>query len=174
MMKRPRWSYRLLIALVVLGLSLAACGGKEKKKATPTPAPSPAATESVEATPAPSAIPTETVEGPAEGTEPAGMLTGVSGDPVKGKALFASAGCATCHNVDTDEALTGPSLKGLGSEAAEGQIDGVPALEFLHQSIVDPGAALADEFPNVMPSFKDTLTEEQIQDLIAYLVTLTN
>jgi mono/diheme cytochrome c family protein len=171
-MRKPRWSYRLLIVLVILGLSLAACGGKEKKKATPVPSPAP--TEAVEATPVPSAIPTESVEGPAEGTEPPGMLTGVAGDPVKGKALFASAGCTTCHNVDTDEALTGPSLKGLGSEAAEGQIDGVPALEFLHQSIVDPGAALADDFPNVMPSFKDTLTEEQIQDLIAYLVTLTS
>jgi hypothetical protein len=66
-------------------------------------------------------------------------------------------------------ATTGPS-QGLGASRRRAD-DGVLPSTCTSPSIP---AALADEFPNVMPSFKDTLTEEQIQDLIAYLVTLTN
>ena len=157
-MQKSRPFYLLFVVLMVLALSLAACSDKKKDKEK-TPTSTPAATEKFEVTP--------------EATEPTGTLAPVTGDPVNGKALFASAGCATCHNVDTDADKTGPSLKGLGTEAAEGEIDGHPALDYLHQSIVDPGAVLVEGFQNLMPSFKDTLTEAQIQDLIAYLLTLT-
>jgi mono/diheme cytochrome c family protein len=204
-MKKPHRSYLLLVVVLVLGLSLTACGGKKKTAATATPTTPPTATEtataaatatqSATATEKPTAAATateaataattatesataavsatESVEGTSEGTEsPAATLTGVTGDPVQGKALFESQGCPVCHNVGTNVDKTGPSLMGIGSEAAEGEIDGHPALDYLHQSIVDPGAVIVEGFQNVMPSFQDKLTEAQIQDIIAYLLTL--
>ena len=197
-MKKPRRSYLLLVVVLVLGLSLTACGGKKKKTAataTLTTPPTAAATATTAATAteaatvteaattaatatesgSAAATATESVEGTSEGTEsPAATLAGVTGDPVQGKALFESQGCPVCHNVDTSVDKTGPSLMGIGSEAAEGKIDGYPALDYLHQSIVDPGAVLVEGFQNLMPSFKDKLTEAQIQDIIAYLLTLTS
>jgi mono/diheme cytochrome c family protein len=184
-MNKFRRSYLLLVVVLVLGLGLTACGKKTtKKEATPTPTveptveptAQPTVEPTVEPTIAPTAQPTvtESVEGTPEGTEIPATLTGVTGDPVAGKALFESQGCAQCHNVDTDQTKVGPSLKGIGSEAAEGEIDGHPALDYLHQSIVDPGAVIVEGFQNVMPSFKDKLTEAQIQDIIAYLLTLTD
>jgi mono/diheme cytochrome c family protein len=178
-MKELRRSYLLLVVVLVLGLSLTACGGKKKEAATATPTVPPTATEeptvAATATEAPTvaATATESAERASEGTEsPAATLTGVTGDPVNGKTLFESQGCPVCHNVDTEEDKTGPSLMGIGGEAAEGEIDGHPALDYLHQSIVDPGAVIVEGFQNVMPSFQDKLTEGQIQDIIAYLLTL--
>jgi hypothetical protein len=68
-MKKPRRSYTLLIALVVLGESARRRQGEEKE--TP-PVPPPTEGRSDART-----LPrsTESVEGPAEGTEPPGMLT---------------------------------------------------------------------------------------------------
>jgi cytochrome c2 len=194
-MKELRRSYLLLVVVLVLGLGLTACGGKKKEAATATPTVPPTATEeptvAATATEAPTVAATATqaptvaataTQAPttaamatesAEGTEsPAATLTGVTGDPVNGKTLFESQGCPVCHNVDTEEDKTGPSLMGIGGEAAEGEIDGHPALDYLHQSIVDPGAVIVEGFQNVMPSFQDKLTEGQIQDIIAYLLTL--
>jgi cytochrome c2 len=192
-MENLRRPYLLLVVLV-LGLSLTACGGKKKETATATPTATATATVQPTATEAPTAAATatqaptvaatatqaptaattaESTEGTSEGTEsPAATLTGVTGDPVNGKALFESEGCSKCHSVDTDQTIVGPSLMGIGSEAAEGEIDGHPALDYLHQSIVDPGAVIVEGFQNLMPSFEDRLTEGQIQDIIAYLLTL--
>jgi mono/diheme cytochrome c family protein len=181
-MKELRRPYLLLVVLV-LGLSLTACGGKKKETPTATPTVPPTATEeptvAPTATEAPTAAATQAPTTAAMATEsaegmetPAATLTGVTGDPVNGKTLFESQGCPACHNVDTAEDKTGPSLMGIGGEAAEGEIDGHPALDYLHQSIVDPGAVIVEGFQNVMPSFKDKLTEGQIQDIIAYLLTL--
>jgi mono/diheme cytochrome c family protein len=184
-MKKPHRPYLLLVVVLVLGLGLTACGGSKKTAATATPTVPPTATEAPTVAPTATEAPTvaaAATQAPttaamatesAEGTEsPVATLTGVTGDPVQGKALFESEGCPACHNVDTPQDKTGPSLMGIGSEAAEGEIDGHPALAYLQQSIVDPGAVIVQGFENVMPSFKDKLTEAQIQDIVAYLLTL--
>lgn len=131
---------------------------------TDTPMPLPTDTPAPTATSAP---PTETAV-PTE--EPS---TEAVGDPVNGQALFVQNACNACHNVDSETMLVGPGLLHLGERAATRQ-EGMSAYDYLHQSIVDPNAYVVEGFaPNMMPpTFGTTLTEDQINDIIAYLLTL--
>ncbi len=88
-----------------------------------------------------------------------------------GESVFASAGCGACHAfgpAGTDSEV-GPSLDEL-TAAAEGA--GMPVEEYVRQSIADPNAVIADGYqPDVMPdTYENTLTEEQLDGLVQYLV----
>ncbi|MGH3080259.1 MAG: c-type cytochrome [Gaiellaceae bacterium] len=106
--------------------------------------------------------PTET--GPTETTPPATTAPEEepAGDPAAGKALFASNGCGGCHTFEAagSTGAVGPNL----DEALEGK-----DAEFVHQSIVEPNAEVAEGYnPGVMPSFQQ-LSEDQVNDLVAFL-----
>jgi len=84
------------------------------------------------------------------------------GDAEKGKEVFTQ--CGVCHNADSDEKKMGPGLKGLfkkdkltsnGKKPTEANI-----------------RAKVDEGGNGMPSYKDMLSDQEKDDLIAYLKTL--
>jgi nitric oxide reductase subunit C len=112
------------------------------------------------------------------------------GDAATGKVLFekgtgdtAVPVCSTCHIVDTDEIRVGPSLKGIVVHAkmhAEERKQDV--WTFLHNSIVKPNEDLMEDQPPHIYSangvslmfqyYGDMLTETQINDLVAYLMTL--
>jgi mono/diheme cytochrome c family protein len=91
-----------------------------------------------------------------------------AGDPAAGKAIFASAGCGTCHTLQDAGAngTVGPNLDDVlkGKDPA-----------FIRESIVDPNAEIADGFaPGVMPqTFGDQLDDKQLSDLVAYLADAT-
>jgi cytochrome c oxidase cbb3-type subunit III len=148
----------------------------------------------------------------------------VAGDPSKGKALYQSSGCPTCHMIDGQGGDLGPELTRIGA------MRGAPSLK---ARLLDPGADLPkvgegvfgsrwtqylifravqknghviegmrvgeDSFSIVlkdssgafhglwkpdlrslekepgksfMPSFQNTLSEAQLEDLVAYLMTL--
>lgn len=91
----------------------------------------------------------------------------------KGKALLGKYGCLGCHSTD-GTVKVGPTFKGLygsGVSLADGRT--VTADEgFLKESIVDPGAAIVKGFPNVMPTFKGQLSDDDIAAIIDYLKTL--
>ena len=82
--------------------------------------------------------------------------------------------CKACHSVDGTPGI-GPSWKGLFGHQAE-LADGTTATAdeaYLKESILTPAAKIVKGFQNIMPSsYKDTLTEQQISDLIAYIETL--
>ena len=48
------------------------------------------------------------------------------------------------------------------------------AEDYLRQSIVDPDAYVVEGFPSglMVPNLEDSLTEAQIDDLVAFLMTL--
>ena len=115
--------------------------------------------------------PTETETGPAE-TETGQTETtppsttaeeeAPAGDPAAGKALFASNGCSGCHTFEAagSSGAVGPNL----DEALEGK-----DAAFVHQSIVEPNAEVAEGYnAGVMPSFQQ-LSEDQVNDLVAFL-----
>jgi mono/diheme cytochrome c family protein len=87
-----------------------------------------------------------------------------AGNPAAGKAVFASAGCASCH-----------TFKAAGATGTVGpNLDEVLAdkdAEFVRQSILDPNAEIAKGYqPGIMPTtFKDQLSDEQVDDLVAFL-----
>lgn len=96
-----------------------------------------------------------------------------------GKELFSQTilgtnpGCITCHSLEVDVTLVGPSLAGIGSRA--GSINsGQSAEEYLRTSIVEPNAYLVEGFAEgLMPkNWKDNLSLEQIDQLVAYMLTL--
>jgi mono/diheme cytochrome c family protein len=109
--------------------------------------------------------PGETETGETETTPPATTAPeeeAPAGDPAAGKALFASNGCGGCHTFEAagSAGAVGPNL----DEVLEGK-----DAEFVHQSIVEPNAEVAEGYnPGVMPSFQQ-LSEDQVNDLVAFL-----
>jgi cytochrome c oxidase subunit II len=91
-----------------------------------------------------------------------------AGDPAAGKAIFASAGCSTCHTLQDAGAngTVGPNL----DEVLKGK-----DTDFIRQSIVNPDAEIAPGFePGIMPqTYGDQFDDKQLSDLVAYLADAT-
>jgi mono/diheme cytochrome c family protein len=75
-----------------------------------------------------------------------------SGDAAAGKEVFASAGCGGCHTFSAagSSGSVGPDLD-----------DAAPSYDHVVTQVTEGGGA--------MPSFKDKLTEQQIQDVAAFV-----
>ncbi|MCB8981650.1 MAG: c-type cytochrome [Ardenticatenaceae bacterium] len=121
------------------------------------------------------------------GDEPAddgGDTTSTSvGDAANGERLFnetvigpASApGCITCHSLEPGVVLVGPSQSDVGARAeTTGPELGLTAEEYLRQSIVEPNAHIAEGFTEgvMYQNFGEELTNTQINDLVAFMLTL--
>ena len=154
---------RSIVLMSLISLAVA-CGDSEP---APKAEPAPAAKAPAKPAPAPKAE-----EKPAE---PAAAAT----PEERGKALFnqpligSQAGCMTCHKVDTDDKLVGPSLKGL-SERAATRVEGQSADDYIKASILKPNDYVVEGFvQGLMPAgYEGELSEEQLGDLMAYLKTL--
>lgn len=87
--------------------------------------------------------------------------------------LGVNAGCRVCHSLNPGEVIVGPSFDGVATRAATAVL-GLTAEQYLHESIVDPNAYVVHGFePDVMlPNFDEILTEKEIGDLVAFLMTL--
>jgi cytochrome c2 len=142
----------LFIMLIVVSIALTACGGGGAAPAS-------------------------------SGSQPAAA----PGNADNGKKLFnepviASAGapgCATCHSLEKGKTLVGPSLAGIATDAAgaaeEAEYKGTAknADEWLRESILNPDVDVPDGFkPNVMPKTFNKLSAQELNDLVAYLLTL--
>jgi len=88
-------------------------------------------------------------------------FAGDKGDPDKGKEVFQQ--CSVCHNADSTEKKMGPGLKGLFSR--EKMNNGKKPTEANVRAKVDEGG-------NGMPAYKEMLSDDEKDDLIAYLKTL--
>jgi len=75
-----------------------------------------------------------------------------SGDAAAGKEVFASAGCGGCHTFSAagSSGSVGPNLD-----------DASPSYDHVVRQVTEGGGA--------MPSFEDELTEQQIQDVAAFV-----
>ena len=118
------------------------------------------------------------------GEENEGDETGVEstvGNAANGEELYkktvigsASApGCITCHSLEAEVTLIGPSHATIGAEA-DGRVTGLTAEEYLRQSILDPNANVTEGFvAGVMyPNYGNELTEQEITDLVVFMLTL--
>lgn len=78
---------------------------------------------------------------------------GAAGDPAAGEEVYASAGCGSCHTLEEagSSAAVGPNLD-------ESSIDEAGAA----QQVANGGGG--------MPAFSGQLSEEQIQDVAAFVV----
>ena len=142
----------LSIALIVLVLSLTACGGGAAK---PAGGEQPAAA--------------------AGGNADAGKK--LFNEPVIASA--GSPGCVTCHSLEKGKTLVGPSLAGIATDGAatvkEADYKGTAknADEWLRESILNPNVDVPEGFkPDIMPKTYTKLSAQELSDLVAYLQTL--
>ena len=94
-------------------------------------------------------------------------------DPVaiEGQAVFKT-NCASCHAVTGETIIVGPSLAGINSRAAT-RVEGQSGADYIQLSILRPGEYIVEGFSDLMPTnFGTTLTGEQLDALLVYLMTL--
>jgi mono/diheme cytochrome c family protein len=122
-----RYVVTLVLALGALGLVAGGCGGGNDEASAP----------------------------PASTTTTGGETTtggGESGDAAKGKAVFASAGCGSCHTFSKagSSGTIGPNLDDLS-----------PSFDKVVTQVTNGGGP--------MPSFKDQLSAQEIRDVAAFV-----
>lgn len=92
-----------------------------------------------------------------------------------GRHLYETRGCMTCHTIDGSKG-TGPTWKNIWGY--EVQFESGPPLivdaPYIRESILMPSAKIVKGFSNVMPSFQGQLKDEQINDIIAFIQTLSD
>jgi cytochrome c6 len=148
----------VLFAAQMTAVVLLAEVGEEEHEAVEQPETGETETEPTETTPTepeptepePTTGETETTTGETETTPPP---AGGAGDPAAGKQIFVD-NCGSCHTL-ADAGTTGS----IGPNLDEAQ----PPVERAVDRVTN-GAG-------VMPSFADTLSEQQIQDVAAYVAT---
>ena len=109
---------------------------------------------------------------------PAGLrFAWPAGDPARGRGLFAKYECYSCHEVrgepfavPHDAGNVGPELAAMGPAHES---------EYFVEAIINPNAVVeggkgyeAMDGSSKMPSFNDTLTVQELVDLVAYLRAL--
>jgi sulfur-oxidizing protein SoxX len=109
-------------------------------------------------------------------------LTGIPGNPERGRAIVVNRQvglCLLCHTGPFPEerfqGTLGPDLSGAGTRASEGQL----RLRIVDASRIKPDTIMPpyyriDGLTRVAPAFKDKpiLTAEQVEDVVAFLMTL--
>lgn len=89
-----------------------------------------------------------------------------------GERVYSGAGgCTACHGLGTrapnllsSEGGTGP----IGTRCGERQ-SGLSCKDYLHASLVDPGAYVVEGYNPIMPDVSRTLSNDQIWALVAFL-----
>ncbi len=110
-------------------------------------------------------------------------LTGKLGDPGKGREAFINrkqGNCLGCHAVTELETEpfhgeVGPPLDGVADRYEEGEIRlQVVNAKITNPDTIMPGFYVADGLHRVAEDFrgKTILTAEQVEDIVAYLLTL--
>jgi mono/diheme cytochrome c family protein len=135
---------RNLSALFILVLVLSGCSAA----ATPSPTPNPTAAPAV-------------------------------GDAQRGQQIFTKGfngapPCSTCHlSADVNFGFSlGPNLMGISTRAGN-RVEDLDAAAYIHQSILEPRSYIVGGYRDIMyPEYSKFFEEQDITDLIAYLMTL--
>jgi len=88
----------------------------------------------------------------------------------RGAELYASRGCLACHA----QARVAPPLKGLLGRRVS-LVDGrtvTADANYLRESILDAGVKVVAGYPNLMPSYRGQLRDDEIEDLVTYIESL--
>jgi cytochrome c oxidase subunit II len=90
-----------------------------------------------------------------------------------GEKVFAELGCSTCHRSDAPG--RGPNLQGVFGRPVQlddGRV--VTADEnYIRLSILNPGLTRVKGFQPIMPTFQGLVTDEQLNELVAYIKSLS-
>ena len=117
-----------------------------------------------------------------DGTSIPKSLTGKPGDPAKGRAVVINrrqGNCLACHTAPIPEQAfqgeVGPSLAGVADRYTEGEL----RLRVVNPKVLNPDTFMpafyrTEGLHRVTKNFqgKTILTAEQVEDVVAYLLTL--
>ncbi|MEM1302468.1 MAG: sulfur oxidation c-type cytochrome SoxX [Pseudomonadota bacterium] len=113
----------------------------------------------------------------------AASLTGVPGDPVEGRKVFSNrkqGNCLACH-VNSDMAElgfhgeVGPSIDGVSERWGAEELRGIVVnSKMMFDGTIMPSFYRTAGFERTLESFenKTVLTAQQVEDVVAYLLTL--
>lgn len=93
------------------------------------------------------------------------------GNTERGKTIFHThqvAACNRCHQVGGEGGVIGPALDGIAGRKDEA---------YLRQSLIEPNATIAENYPapvSPMPPMNLLLDEQELEDVLSYLSTLKN
>lgn len=157
-----------LLGLLIVGAIFVTACGADDAEVVPTPVFEPTAAPSGDA---PEATPVPAAADPAPTAVATEAPAALVGDSANGETLFGVNGCSGCHSTGANS-IVGPGLSDVGATAAT-RVDGESADEYLTHAIVAPNDFLVDGYPGIMPlTFGDSLSKQEIADLVAYLVSL--
>jgi cytochrome c2 len=90
----------------------------------------------------------------------------------QGRTIY-SQRCASCHAIEADVILLGPSFHGIATRAGE-RVAGLSAEEYIRESILEPSNYLVEGFGDLMQkNFSEVLSSDDITAITAYLMTFT-
>ncbi len=105
-------------------------------------------------------------------------LAGMDGskETEKGRSLLAQHGCLGCHSLDGSK-LVGPTFKGIGDRQVTVISDGKEQAiasdrDYVSRSITAPGAAVVKGYPPVMPSYEGKVPEQDLEEMVDYLMQI--
>ncbi len=138
---------KLFLAFVVFALLLTSCGKDKKEEAKPAEKKVEAVKEEVKEVKSDAAVATDQV--------------------AKGKELFTSKTCSSCHAVDTK--LVGPSIKDIVKKYSETNGNIVSFLKEKSPAIVDTDPGQVAIMKANLDGFVKDLTGDELQAIAAYM-----
>ncbi len=141
--------------------------------AEPTESPAEEAAAPADEAAAEPAAAAETAEDPYAGLPEEVKAAMETADPSRGEALATQNACQACHSLQEGQVVVGPPWFDIGNSAAT-RVEGEGAALYLYNSIAHPNDFIVEGFqPNLMvQTFAETLTDQEMADLIAYLLSL--
>lgn len=90
----------------------------------------------------------------------------------EGQKIYVKKACVGCHTT-SGASLVGPSWKGLwGKEEATDKGTVKVDENYIRESILDPQAKIVTGFPPTMPTFRGQISDQEIDEIIAYIQSL--
>ncbi len=102
-------------------------------------------------------------------TKPPNVLTIAQ----RGAILYKTKTCNVCHSINGSR-LVGPTFKGAFNRITELSNGKKVTVDenYIRRSLMDPMKEVVKGYPASMPTFRGTLTDEEVNELIAYIKTL--
>jgi cytochrome c551/c552 len=108
------------------------------------------------------------------GPSPTGATSAAvtAGNPERGKSLFQSKACGSCHTLAAAGAIgiLGPKLDGIGTTAAS-RVPNESAESYLRESITNPNAFVVPGYQNPSPMPPRAAQGQDLEDMVTFLLS---